>query len=416
MQRTIGLDFGTHQTKICVEEIDRHETSYEFMKFKSANGEIKFALPSIIGIDSKGLLHYGFLSSGFKGKIIRYFKQKTFRAQSLQQREDNMYYSIWYIAYIIFMLEKQYEQDFAFQMGVPSDSDANHLIDAKRIATRIIISAYQLVEDILENDFDAFLNLDINTLKGLTEILPYSDKLKEEYLLNIFPEAFACLNPLTSQGKIERGMSLIIDIGGGTTDISFFTIPDGKPQVYALYSLNKGLNYLTCADDKENYAFDSNVNSQSELDNERIKIYFDEIERVCWNIERELIAAFRRTHLPQQNLREALEERPLIYCGGGSTFNRLVREYRYFTELKKIAENDWKKESVKDLEEIRKRNLFSILSTAYGLSISVTDDTIEMTPLKSIFDHIASEEAQQQQQQQQPYTHPFSYADQDAWK
>ena len=44
-------------------------------------------------------------------------------------------------------------------------------------------------------------------------------------------------------------MSLMIDIGGGTTDISFFTIEDNKPQVYDFYSINKGLNYLTGAND-----------------------------------------------------------------------------------------------------------------------------------------------------------------------
>ena len=66
--------------------------------------------------------------------------------------------------------------------------------------------------------------------------------MKEEYGLLVFPEAYACLNPLISQGKLATGMSLMIDIGGGTTDISFFTIENNKPQVYDFYSINKGLN------------------------------------------------------------------------------------------------------------------------------------------------------------------------------
>ena len=42
------------------------------------------------------------------------------------------------------------------------------------------------------------------------------------YRINIFPEAYASLIGLTSRGKLSEGMSLNADIGGGTTDISFF--------------------------------------------------------------------------------------------------------------------------------------------------------------------------------------------------
>ena len=34
---TVGLDFGTHQTKVCVEEKDRLETRYSFVTFKDAS-------------------------------------------------------------------------------------------------------------------------------------------------------------------------------------------------------------------------------------------------------------------------------------------------------------------------------------------------------------------------------------------
>mgnify|MGYP007111779011 CR=1 FL=1 len=31
--------------------------------------------------------------------------------------------SIWYLSYVIFLLEKQYGQDFSIQMGIPTGSD-----------------------------------------------------------------------------------------------------------------------------------------------------------------------------------------------------------------------------------------------------------------------------------------------------
>ena len=49
---------------------------------------------------------------------------------------------------------------------------------------------------------------------------------KYDYRINVFPEAYASLIGLTSRGKLSSGMSINADIGGGTTDISFFIVKD----------------------------------------------------------------------------------------------------------------------------------------------------------------------------------------------
>ena len=58
---TVGLDFGTHQTKICIEnaEIPSQKT-YEFFEFWDENSRSLF-LPSIVQINMDNTLSYGFV-------------------------------------------------------------------------------------------------------------------------------------------------------------------------------------------------------------------------------------------------------------------------------------------------------------------------------------------------------------------
>lgn len=381
---TVGLDFGTHQTKVCIEEKDGVELKYTFQTFRDANNSPYYTLPSIIGINKDDTLLYGFLPDDFDGEIIRYFKQNTFYRSSQSYQPNAMYHSIWYIAYILFDLEKNYGQEFAIQMGAPSDS--SHLEQAKQVATRIIASAYKLVEEVFENDKDFFLSCTYQDLLDFTEIVEYSQQTKEEYGLLVFPEAYACLKPLISHGKIANGMNLMVDIGGGTTDISFFTIENGMPQVYDFFSINKGLNYLTCADEVENNSHDSNVHQSSAINHDRRNAFKQEIGNICKhlinNLQRELR---RQTSFHVSRLMDALKNRPIVYCGGGSTFGLLRIPYSDFRDVKLISDSEWDAKSVTEMEVIRSRKLCPILSTAYGLAISTTNDQIKITPFRDIF-------------------------------
>lgn len=167
---TVGLDFGTHQTKVCIENKKGTERSYSFMKFKDATGTMQFTLPSIISIGKDRRLNYGYITEETKGTVIRYFKQATFRnnKESLLSQKDAMLYSIWYLAYIIFDLEDVYGQDFVIQMGAPTDS--SHVDNAKSIAVQLLASAYVLVEDLFSNDKEAFLNSTIDELLERTSV------------------------------------------------------------------------------------------------------------------------------------------------------------------------------------------------------------------------------------------------------
>ena len=158
---TVGLDFGTHQTKICIENKEGVECKYTFMKFKDTSGNQQYTLPSVISIGADGKLKYGYLPDKTSDTVIRYFKQGSFCTASVVKitQDDAMIYSCWYISYILFDLEEKYGQEFSVQMGAPTDS--GHYDEVKQIAVRILASAYKLVEDVFKNDKKKFLDTEI---------------------------------------------------------------------------------------------------------------------------------------------------------------------------------------------------------------------------------------------------------------
>ena len=419
---TVGLDFGTHQTKVCVEHKDGVELTYTFMKFVDTYHRDFYTLPSLVGVGKDGLLSYGFLPRRYDGRIIMYFKQRAFRPSPSSMSQVNaMYFSTWYLAFILFDLEEKYGQEFTIQMGAPTDSA--HVHQAKVIATRIIASAYKLVEEVFANDKEKFLATSMKELTELTKLVPYSQEIKDEYGLLVFPEAYACLKPLISQGKLANGMSLMIDIGGGTTDISFFTIEGNKPQVYDFYSLNKGLNFLTGANESKRAGTEVNVQDASEIIQGRRVAYINELNRVCDTLRSKLQKEFKQqTGLSMHRLLDALKNRPLVYCGGGSTFKTLRVSYGGYQDKKQISHKEWNVKSIKDIDEIIDEELCPILSTAYGLAISTENDNIVMKPFRDIFEGVRGYEEEHHHKTSRDTIFGsayggFSYADDwDAWK
>ena len=409
---TVGLDFGTHQTKVCIEDKNGVETHYKFLRFQDLNGKSSYTFPSVIYIDDDKRIHYGFAPKNKKCTVYRYFKQAVFRNKDSHNMKlwEAAFYTIWYIAYILFDLEKEHGKMFNIQMGAPTDSA--RLDDVKAIAVSVVASAYRLVEVVFKNDKEKFLNCDYDSLIEKTEVIRYTPKIKHDYGVLVFPEAYACLKPMIGRGKISGGMNLIIDIGGGTTDISFFTIEEGKPQVYDFFSVDKGLNFLTGIDAKT-----ADTPPSSWIIPQRAKILQSEILRLCVNLEERLKVEFKsQTNLEIRRLRDALKNRPLIYTGGGSTFKEMLKPYMEFKEIHTISYDNWKTKFFDDYGLFNIQSLCPVLSTAYGLSISVATDYIEKKPLRDVFEKCRGYQEDPKYKLGAAYG-GFDYAtDWDAWK
>lgn len=424
---TVGLDFGTHQTKICVEEKNGSETHYSFHMFRDLKGNMQYTLPSIICITPDEKIKYGYIDKRTKGNYKRYFKQAVFRDNNSSDMKlwEAACYSIWYLAYILFDLEEKYGQAFTIQMGAPSDT--SRLDSRKAIAVSILASAYKLVEDVFRNDKNAFLDTPISKLIELTDIIRYKDLLKKQYGILVFPESYACLMPLVGRGKIAQGMNIIVDIGGGTTDISFFTIEENEkkskiyhPQVYDFFSIGKGLNYLTKQDvtTGDTLTKELHIIVGNEIDQERLSVYYQDIDNVCNHIKENLKQEWSiQTVHNKAKLLKTLKNRPIIYTGGGSTIGILRRAYGDFQEIHTIDYGSWKSKEFDGKEIFSQKAMCPILSTAYGLSISVANDDIERKPFRDIFKDRRNDEPEDNNRELGKAYGGFDYGnDWDAWK
>ena len=493
---TVGLDFGTHQTKVCIEnKSDARNPIYSFFKFQDLEGNNSVILPSIVQINKDNTLSYGFVDKKkskfgkkffignmpeypqkkilnleelipeplkpsiltanppkdelelikFKSNlekakksyetqlvlwkqrvqtqkikqerlqkeieeaynnelkewyrwqntsqinhrlIYRYFKQSTFSDYKWNCKLSSLYLSIWYLSYILFLLEKKYGQNFAIQMGIPTGSENFDL--KKKKAVSLLLSAYYIVEDVFQNDFERFLSTPIQELEKLTKFVPYSEEKKLEYGILIFPEAYASLKSLTSQKKIENGMSLVVDIGGGTSDITFFTVENDSPKIYNYSSIPFGINYIVESaypdlQDKFEANLDLSIIDESTL-KKAIEPYCKNLTEACGNLIKKLVRSFEKTGFPSNRLRDALKNRIIVYAGGGSTYSILRNQILYFTDVKHINPKIWDGMTIDEISSYI--DLCPILSTSLGLSISEVNDNVELSTVENIFKHL----------------------------
>ena len=465
----IGLDFGTHQTKICVKRTpdEGHgEPNYEFYKFTDLEGKSQYFLPSVIQINDDNTLSYGYVNSArmkaepdepirqdiqledefnvaemakklydkyataennpeditvlkemlnirlqkvkarnaqrleeaeqqydiqlrdYKSakNVFRYFKQATFIGGEWNRVTliSNRTLCVWYLAYVIFLLEEKFGTFFYINMGIPADEESYEV--KKRLAVEILASAYNLVENVYKNDIDSFLNEKYEDLLAKTENIKYSEELKKEYEMNIFPEAYASLTALTSRGKLPTGMSLTADIGGGTTDISFFTIEKGLPMIYKFWSIPRGLNYVA-----ERSGFDyADGDFNEKVNQDVIDKYNRKKHELVYNLVKDLQRKIQNeTNIPVQRLRDALKDRILVYSGGGSTFSFLTKAIDTFTDIRIIDGSIWNEENVKNKSVVSPLSV--LLTTAYGLSVSKNDEDVVLKKYSTLFAHLAEE-------------------------
>lgn len=145
-------------------------------------------------------------------------------------------------------------------------------------------------------------------------------------------------------------------------------------------------------------SIDSRVRESSQIDDRRRNTYIKEVNKVCGMLEESLKKEFKnKTNYPLYRLLDALKTRPLIYCGGGSTFKIMRVAYGGFKDKRVVTGKEWNQRAVRDIDEISDKNLCPILSTAYGLCISEKDDNIVCKPLASIFDSMSRAMAEEGQ-------------------
>jgi hypothetical protein len=498
MSQTIGLDFGTHQTKICIENSDNpRQKTYEYFEFDDRQGKKNIFFPSIVQIDINGTFEYGYIkdlaapleppkpmeislppepvkkkyplfvpTSRFKSIFVSQTKKNRLKANwenqchsidqeyenevrswsLIKDKEESRYeseYRIWenqiqeshklfekekqliqsrrfyyfkqasfnngdweheiapekisvcYLAYIIFLLQNKYGENFFIQMGIPANADEK---EKEQKGLDLLLAAYKLVE--LYRDLDEFLKEKATVLFSKIKFEHCTDENSNYYGLSVIPEAYAGLTAITTRKKIEEGkLYLLVDIGGGTTDIAFFSVMHETllPNIYELISIPYGLNYIFNSYKQLHANLDLPTIQQLMLNNsididDCLNTYLYKLLTKVQTILDEADTSYSKIaklkHLKSSGLDEALHKSMILYCGGGSIYQTMRKPLKCFSDIRLLGRSlmDIPTLLNKDISE----NHFPMLATAYGLSLPL-EGKIECVPVTKMFEHLMPE-------------------------
>ena len=376
----IGLDFGTYQSKACFYQID--QDAREFYKFSGSNS---YFLPSSILINEDQSLRIGETSKGSgKDQLYRYFKiasaeDDSFRLETFDQQEDNNFYrfnefkkyspevlSVLYLTYIILEIEqnlrkrfsggerqggallrglfqrqnKVEEIHFTYRLGIPTEWSQKKTIERKRkfenilLLARLLSKSFASTQNYLNNRIDELLIKlkSYNLNQQIGSIDEFKLKLNEEGV-SVYPETAAGLALITQEQMVRPGCYATMDIGGGSTDISFFRVfSDYKiiyfaSESYLLACNNIYLDYIGRPSNSieelesaENEVIAA-IKDPNWISNSRL---VNAIEHVDEALDKKLYKLFfKRVCRIQDGFRHEFNNKDLIIYGGGSTIPKL---------------------------------------------------------------------------------------------
>lgn len=271
----IGLDFGTYQTKACV--YDFENKTHEFFRF---NDKKSFFLPSTIIETADNKFKYGHPVNQVSAKnFFNYFKIASADDPEFRAVSENSLYNInqlpyetkqfapytpeflssVYLAYTILIIKQAYlkklkntralpkkgflaklaernntetkeiEIKFTIQLGIPTEWSRINNLRRKRKFENILLIAELLSEKYKTSN--NFIKTTVSELVSEVQMIYKNAFFKSvetfEYELNerglsVYPETAAGLSFITKSRQIKAGYYAIMDIGGGSTDISFF--------------------------------------------------------------------------------------------------------------------------------------------------------------------------------------------------
>ena len=241
----IGFDFGTSSTKICYYDV-LNETHHFFVFDKRLNDQSRYCKPCIIRFSENKLFFNG-LPFGKKFNLFKVDMHcKTYVPDSIDLNVSIKGYQLValftanILKIIIPYLNKKYDYPkITLQFGVPVDHLSNTKLpdSEKEKMFRLAFGIGILLSETKINDFEGMNSSDIITLLNDSEN-KYLDLGNRDDLFSIYPETIAGVGSLLSNNTLERRFRYsIVDIGAGTTDISFFhygdiSEPGGKIYIY----------------------------------------------------------------------------------------------------------------------------------------------------------------------------------------
>ncbi len=386
MNYQIGLDFGTSATKVCA--FNKEKEEYKFLKL---NGSDSFFFPSEISRDTQGRVKIGNQIDYSQQKVFKYFKmaalldddfrlvseevglKKRHGMEALYGETNFSHFSerldyhpellcSLYLAEIfslIFKTLKEGEkkkglttgflsglfkqkqpQDVkaTFTVGFPTEfNDLAHLKRKRKMESILYLSVllFELGEpkggitNIHIDEALDFCNQQYDQIKGSEGILKVWEKLKS-FGVFLYPEAAASLSVIRKNKSITKGHYATLDIGGGTTDISFFYYNEKQDVHYfaseslPIASNNIVAEFIDSSDTNEISSTIRKIEKLSSVKNAKLKQAELEVNSQIANALLKIFCTrvydYFRSKGQNTSLCNAFSEKPCLVLGGGSSF------------------------------------------------------------------------------------------------
>jgi hypothetical protein len=379
-QYNVGLDFGTYQSKACILHVDADPTIHEFFQFSDPMGGSTFFLPSRVYLMADNTFHYGFPPHSKVKKSYDYFKIAAAEDEEFQvvRGYSNRFYrkrfedltpetlAVLYLTFVLFKIEDKFEPKnkkqasgggllgmlrrkeepeqirMTTQLGIPTEYSSTVNIKRKRKYENILVLAKLLIEKY--QDIQSFYSQDKDTL--LEDIRTYVDELikakesshalnekLEEFGISVYPETAAGLTYLVKSGRLEPGFFLAMDIGGGSSDVSYFRVTREQTIDYLaaeslLLAANNVFLGMNGGGESNLDTIKSNevqIRQKIEDDSWRDdKLYVTSAENMKKGLEAKIKEIFCKRilfhyrHFQTKHIREVFEGQPCFVYGGGS--------------------------------------------------------------------------------------------------
>ena len=303
---------------------------------------------------------------------FRSFKQMVFsEGYDWRFEIDPMLVAIWYLCYVFFDLDKEYGTQY-LTVCMGTSSGQKNWDNNKIKATQIILTVYDLIENVFNHDRERFLSATLDELKRVTNIKPFSQSEKENNAIYVFPEAFANLNPLAKQKKFSVGMNSVVDIGGGTTDISFFVASkNDEVKIFDYVSIPYGVNAI---------------------EKNGMSVHYNAVETLIDDITKKIKSHAHALGVDPEEANDIVSRRPIVFTGGGSMIKELRRPYIGFSDIMHLDSSLLSHFSLDDSSEIAEK--IPLLSTSLGLALcgsgedEIDDSKITIITYKTLFETV----------------------------
>lgn len=315
----------------------------------------------------------------------RNFKQLVFSSGIGwdHQEVEPMIVSIWYLCYVFFLLDEAYGTgSLVVSMGTssgPQTWERN-----KRRATEIILTVYDLIDNVFKHDKKAFLSATIDELLKVTHIVPFSEKAKEDNAIFVFPEAIANIQPLAQRRAFTTGLNMLVDIGGGTVDISLFSTGKGtEPSVYDYASFPNGVNSIDMFGKDQHY---------------------DAVKKCVLKFSKKISDYARGLGVPEHEALKITQNRTILFTGGGSGRSDLCKPYAGFNDVIRFSQRFRDLVPSSNIEAVNDE--LHVLSVSLGLAMAMLDDSsVPLQTYEVLFSTVAAAYAKRKALEDDKYIH-----------